>query len=74
MGEVQMHFAHLKIISVGLYKILVEPFCTDCFIQLSQNVFEYLNIITSPVFSTFDQQICKCFHNGQLAHTGKLQF
>lgn len=74
MREVQIHFVHLKIISVGLHKILVETFCTDCLIQLNQKGSEYLNIITSPVFSTFDQQICKCFNNHQFAHAEKLQF
>lgn len=63
MCEGQMHFAHLKAISVGLYKVLENAFLADCLMTLNQKGFEYLKIISYPVFSTFNQQICKYFSN-----------
>lgn len=74
MCEGQMHFSHLKAISVALYKVLEKTFFTDCFIPLNQKGFEYLKIISYPVFSTFDQQNCKYFNNHQFRQREKLQF
>ena len=71
MCEVQMNFAHLKIIYLGLYKIPLEIFYINCLKQLNQKHLEYLNLTASSVFSTFGQQICKRFNNNQFTRTEK---
>lgn len=70
----EMHFVLLKAILLGLYRVLGKIFFTDCLIPLNQKDFEYLKIISYPVFRTFDQQICKYFKNHQFRERQKFQF